>query len=129
MKTNNPIQTKKTEEPKLDPRTSNVAFNYEPFGDYPDGDYNIGRVYYWYDPNGSLPAVYDDELRSAYPELSDREWQQLFYEAFDRAQTEFEAELAAKGMIDAVGRLFGPRPLAGDKSIDADSATTGQGDD
>jgi hypothetical protein len=124
MKTNRSMQAKKAEEPTLDPKTSNVSFSYEPFGDYPDGEYNVGRVYYWYDPNGNLPTAYDEELRSEYPELSDREWQQLFYEAFDRDQSEFEAKLAAEGVTDPVGRLFGPRPPAIDKPIDA---TAGQG--
>jgi hypothetical protein len=126
MTTNRATSLKEAEPPKLDPRTSNVSFSYEPIGNYPDGDYNIGRVYYWYDPNGSLPATDDEELRSQYPDLSEREWQQLFYEAFDRGQSEFEAKLAAKGIFDPVGRIFGPRPPAMDESLD--EAAAGQGE-
>jgi hypothetical protein len=126
MNTNKRENSKKDETPRLDPKTSNVSFSYEPIGDYPDGQYNIGRVYYWYDPSGLLPAVEDYELRSEYPELSAREWQRLFYEAFDRDQSEFEATLAAKGLTDPVGRLFGPPPTLKDESAHAPAEGQGQ---
>src|SRR5262249_25721940 len=76
----------------LNPHTAYVGFTYEAFGKYPDGDYSIGRTYYWYDPEGVKPAVDDYDFRQQHPEIDDREWQRLFYEAFDRGEREFERE-------------------------------------
>jgi hypothetical protein len=66
-----------TNQPQLDPRTANFTFRWDAFGDYPDGDYNIGRVYCWYDPNRILPAVDDHKLRSRYAHINDRMWRRL----------------------------------------------------
>jgi hypothetical protein len=73
-----------TNSPRLDPRTAIVVFNYKPFGDYPDGDYCFGRVCYWCDPAGILPAVSDGELRSQYPRIGENLWNRLFREACQR---------------------------------------------
>jgi hypothetical protein len=100
-------------EQQLDPRTAYVGFRW---GEIVPGDPCIGRIYYWYDPKRRLPAVDDWDFRRQHPEIADREWQQLFYEAFDRGETEFEHEFAAgtntplaKAAL-SLGRMFGPRP-------------------
>jgi hypothetical protein len=101
---------------QLDPHTANVGFVY---GDLGGGCF--GRVYYWYDPYGDLVAVDDHDLRPQHPEIADDDWARLFYEAFDRGETEFVADLGATlpdaigdleaaGQASAIGRMFGPRP-------------------
>jgi hypothetical protein len=101
---------------ELDPRYANVGFRYD---EIVPGYGCVGRVYYWYDPNLKLPAIDEHELRSQHPEIGDREWDRLFYEAFDRGEKEFvERALVADSELDssptgrqvlALGRLFGPR--------------------
>jgi hypothetical protein len=99
------------EDYKLDPRTADVHYEWEDFGQG-----TVGRVYYWFDPEGRAKAVDDDEFRARHPEYDDRTWQRLFYEAFDRGQTAFETSVKARcsdpGMdrVLSLGRLFGPRP-------------------
>ena len=73
---------------RLDPQTANVGFDYRDL----TGGGCVGRVYYWYDPSGELPSVDDWDLRPQHPEIDDRTWQQLFYDAFDRGETESTAE-------------------------------------
>jgi len=101
----------------LDPRSANVNFHY---GEIVPGDGVYGRVYYWYDPDGRVPAIDEYEFRSQHPEISDREWERLFYDAFQRGEGEFEEmmfgpqpELDDSAKIQSastLGRLFGPRP-------------------
>jgi hypothetical protein len=99
-------------EQQLDPHTANVGFRY---GAIVLGHPCFGRIYYWYDPERRLPAVDDWDFRSQHPEISDLEWGRLFYEAFDRGETEFEcgfgtaADTLVKGPL-SLGRMFGPRP-------------------
>lgn len=107
----------------LDPRTANVGFQFENLAGDPDY-VCVGRVYYWHDPEGNLPPVADCDFRAQFPEIDDRDWEQLFYEAFDRAETVFLAEsLKRKGLTEdearqdksrwqilMLGRTFGPRP-------------------
>jgi hypothetical protein len=69
---------------RLDPRRANVGFSWEDLGGG-----CVGRVYYWYDPDGNRPALNDHEFRGQHAELNDEQWPRLFYEAFDRAETEF----------------------------------------
>jgi hypothetical protein len=106
-------------EGELDPRTANVSFVWGVVVGDPDGEHNIGRIYYWYDPQGRLPAVDDSDFRVQHPEIGDTAWARLFYEAFDRGQTKFERKVLLKvpAMLEAVagrsafgiGRLFGPK--------------------
>ena len=102
------------------PTTAHVFFRYDTFGDYPHGEYNIGRVYYWFDPQGDTQAVDDHEFRERHPEISDTEWKRLFYEAFDRGETAFVNNALAEDptlldseegrLVWGLGRMFGPRP-------------------
>jgi hypothetical protein len=78
-----------TNESSLDPRSANVGFCWGVIGDYPNGEYNIGRVYYWYDPDGASPTVEDWDLRQRHREISDADWKRLFTEAFDRGERRF----------------------------------------
>jgi hypothetical protein len=104
----------------LNPATAHVAYRYEPFGDYPHGEYSTGRVYYWFDPETDAPAVEDFEFRNRHPEISDTEWERLFYEAFDREETALRNDAVARDptLLDSeegrlvwrIGRMFGPRP-------------------
>jgi hypothetical protein len=48
----------------LDPTQASVAFGYEDLG----GGCH-GRVYYWYDPQGRLGAIVDQEFRTWHPEV------------------------------------------------------------
>jgi hypothetical protein len=110
------------EQSSLDPHTASVGFSYEAIGDYPDGDYNVGRSYYWYDPGRDQPAVDDYDFRRQHPEIDDREWQRLFYEAFDRGERDFErgfgqllgghATTGEGQTALSLGRIFGPLPPA-----------------
>jgi hypothetical protein len=68
----------------LHPRTANVSFAYEDFGDG-----CIGRVYYWYDPHRSPPGYRRPRFSIPASELSDTEWKRLFDEALERGETEF----------------------------------------
>jgi hypothetical protein len=72
---------------KLDPTTANVAFDYVCIGD-PEGEYNVGREYYWYDPKPREPAIKDYDFRRQRPEYDDREWDRLRGEAFKRGRAE-----------------------------------------
>ena len=74
---------------KLDPTTANVAFDYVCIGD-PEGEYNVGREYYWYDPKPREPAIKDYDFRRQRPEYDDREWDRLRGEAFKRGRAEIE---------------------------------------
>ena len=107
---------------ELDPRTASVMFSYEPIGDYPDGEWCTRRVYYWYDPEGRAASVEADEFRRRHPDVDDREWDRLFYEAFDRGETEFERQLfeccPCAAEMPSLGRLFGPRPPRDNASND-----------
>jgi hypothetical protein len=93
---------------QLDPRKAWVGFSYE---EVIPGYGCVGRTYYWYDPARRLPSVDDHEFRAEHPEIDDREWQRLFYEAFDRGETEFEQHFIAEHGEPPipVGRWFGPR--------------------
>ncbi len=105
----------------LDLRSANVSFTYEPFGDYPDGEYYVGRDYYWYDPTGRLPSMNESVFRSQHPEIDDREWEELFYQAFDRGETAHVAKMTRQNPelystpqgreLLAMGRLYGPRGI------------------
>jgi hypothetical protein len=107
-------------EGELNPRTASVGFFYGADGDYPDGEYNVGRIYYWYDPEGRLPTVDASDFRAQHPEIDDTTWARLFYEAFDRGEIAFERRLlsgspamfenAAGQSAFGIGRLFGPKP-------------------
>jgi hypothetical protein len=68
---------------RLVPCTANVSFCWD---DDHDG---VGRVYYWYDPDGVRPALDDFEMRAQYPEIGDDEWGQLFGRAFRRGEIDF----------------------------------------
>jgi hypothetical protein len=99
---------------KLNPATASVFFSYEAFGDYPGGEYCLGRTYYWYDPEGRLPAVRDQEFRPKHPEISHADWVQLFLEAFDRGETAFvtKAQLSDPTPADSdSGSACGVRPV------------------
>jgi hypothetical protein len=104
----------------IDLTTAHVEFSYEPIGDYPDGDYNIGRRYYWFNPGDPESFAWDHDLRDEHPDVGDHEWQRLFYEAFVRGQKAYRDELLreqpdladteiGRGIL-MVGELFGPRP-------------------
>jgi hypothetical protein len=104
----------------LDPRTAYVTFYW---GEIVPGTECVGRIYYWYDREGRVPAINDWDFRPQHPEISDREWKRLFYEAFDRGETEFETGMVASGVLAglsaeardsalSLGRIFGPRPPA-----------------
>jgi hypothetical protein len=103
----------RAENQRLNPHTANVHYGYDCL--VGDGSC-VGRVYFWYDPAGLLPAIEDSDFRPQHPEITDSEWDRLFYEAFDRGQTEFEMEVFAtlpeselvRSVID-LGRRFGPR--------------------
>jgi hypothetical protein len=74
----------KTEDaPKPDPRRANVDFRY---GEIVPGCGCIGRIYYWYEPDGVLAAVDDWDLKKQYPEIAEEEWDRLFREGFARGQ-------------------------------------------
>jgi hypothetical protein len=104
-------------ESRPNPYTAYVHYTFEE--DVP-GSGCIGRAYYWFDPKGEFEAVGDYEFRQLHPEISDRDWQQLFYEAFERGETAFLSALVEDNpdfyksetgrLALAVGRLFGPRP-------------------
>jgi hypothetical protein len=95
-----------------------VTFRYEPIGDYPDGEYNIGRQYYWSDPAGLQPWIRDREFRLLHPEIAADDWQQLFAEAFDRGERTFLEALqqSEPGLFESepgqriafLGYTFGP---------------------
>jgi hypothetical protein len=54
---------------ELDPRTANATFCWDDLGDG-----CVGRVYYWYDPAGKLPAVDDYDLRRRFRAIDGRLW-------------------------------------------------------
>ena len=111
-----------SESSSLDPYTAYVGFEFVPAGDYPDGDYCVGRNYYWYDPERKVPKIDDYDFRRQHLEIDDREWQRLVYEAFDRGERDFERGFgqllgghATTGEGQAalsLGRVFGPLPPA-----------------
>jgi hypothetical protein len=106
---------------------AHVSFSYEPLG----GQENdcIGRVYYWHNPSGEREWIRDWDLRKHHPWIDDELWDELFYDAFDRGEAAFEAELfqtvppaAATStefaQANALGRLFGPRPPRNRRTAD-----------
>ena len=97
---------------ELDPRTANATFCWDDLGDG-----CVGRVYYWYDPTGHPPAIDDWDFHPMHPEISDREWERLFYEAFELGENRFSAAYRSSdapsdtlALVSRLGRLFGPRP-------------------
>jgi hypothetical protein len=112
----------------LDPSKANVGFSWAPIGDYPDGEYNVGRMYYWYDPAGIEQAISDHDFRPQHSEIEDREWRQLFNAAFDRGERQFLQSLKTErpelfeskdGMRTAfLGYIFGPCRPSGE-TLDA----------
>jgi hypothetical protein len=71
-------------ESKLDPTTAGVFSDWVWIGNYPEGDWNVGRGYFWYDPTPREPAINDDDFRRQHPEYDDREWNRLLREALKR---------------------------------------------
>ena len=82
-------------DPILDPRTAEVGFCW----DYivPGGNC-VGRVYYWYDTEETVPAMDDSDLRELYPGIPSDEWRQLRRAAFARGEERFNG-----WMLDAFG--------------------------
>jgi hypothetical protein len=108
---------------ELDPHTASVGFLFEQFGVVSDGDDRetiMGRVYYWYEPEGTGPVVEDADLCAQHLEIPPEPWRQLFCAAFDRGQRAFlltvKREYPAmfrseKGLRHVfVGYQFGPCP-------------------
>ena len=69
---------------RLDPRTASVGFYWSDL----TGEDDYGeRIFYWFDPNGKLPAVNNWELRKQHPEIDPQDWNLLFYAAGQRGET------------------------------------------
>jgi hypothetical protein len=76
----------------LDPRTASVSYVEEDLGT-PEEPCS-GRVYYWYDPDFKEGSRVDDAVfRRDHPEISDREWAELFAAAFDRGEKDSQEQL------------------------------------
>jgi hypothetical protein len=93
----------------LDPRTAHANWEYGVIGD-PEGDYCIGRVTYWFDPNGDGPVVYGDDMWAAWPTLHDQ-WQELKTAAYARCQAAGQARGDPPFVLPygpSFGGLFGP---------------------
>jgi hypothetical protein len=68
----------------VDPHTAYANWAYGVVAGDPRGEHSVGRVVYWYDPDGDV-SFRDEEMRDAWPELQS-EWDALKHAAYVRCQ-------------------------------------------